>query len=85
MALAKLPVPLVVDQVIPELFDAVEPAVMFTAPPLEQVLIAVPALAVGAAVIVSVLFEVASAQGELPLAVKTIVTLPAVISAPLGV
>lgn len=43
-------------------------------------LTAVPALAVGAAVIVSVLFEVASAQGELPLAVKTIVTLPAVIN-----
>ena len=84
-ALAKLPVPSGVDQVTPELLDAVDPAVMFTAPELEQVFTAVPALAVGSAVIVSVLFDVASAQGEFPPAVKVNITLPAVMSATLGV
>ncbi len=47
MALAKVPVPLEV-QVIPALLLALEPAVIFTAPVLEQVDTAVPAEAVAA-------------------------------------
>jgi len=64
---------------------ALDPAVIFTAPELEQVTTAVPAIAVGAAVIVIALFEVAAAQVPFPLAVKVNVTLPAAISAALGV
>jgi hypothetical protein len=64
---------------------ALDPAIIFTAPELEQVTTAVPATAVGAAVMVIVLVEVAAAQVPLPLAVKVIVTLPAAISAALGV
>ena len=63
---------------------ALDPAVIFTAPLLEQVLIAVPATAVGAALIVSVFVDVALAQPALPVAVNVIVTLPAAISAALG-
>ena len=85
VALANVPVPFEVDQVIPALLLALEPAVMFTAPVLEQVLTAVPADAVGAVVMVKVLVEVAFAQVPLPVAVKVMVTLPAVISAALGV
>ncbi len=85
VALANVPVPFEVDQVIPALLLALEPAVMFTAPVLEQVLTAVPADAVGAVVMVKVLVEVALAQVPLPVAVKVMVTLPAVISAALGV
>jgi hypothetical protein len=58
---------------------------MFTAPVLEQVETAVPATAVGAAVMVIVLVEEAAAQAPFPLAVKVIITLPAAISAALGV
>ena len=64
---------------------ALDPAVMFTAPVLEHVPTAVPATAVGAEVIVKVLVEVALAHGLFPVAVKVKVTLPAVISAALGV
>ena len=64
---------------------ALDPAVMFTAPELEQVATAVPATAVGPAVMVIVLVEVAAAQVPFPLAVKVIITLPAAISAALGV
>ncbi len=55
---------------------ALDPAVIFTAPELEQVATAVPATAVGTAVIVSVLFDVAAAQVPFPLAVNVKVTLP---------
>ena len=58
---------------------------MLTAPEVEQVAMAVPATAVGAAVMVSVFVEVAFVQGEFALAVRVRVTLPAVISAALGV
>ncbi len=51
---------------------------------MEQVAIAVPATAVGAAVMVSVLVEVASAHNPFPAAVRVNVTLPAVISAALA-
>jgi len=64
---------------------ALDPAVIFTAPELEHVATAVPATAVGAAVIVMGLVEVAAAQVPFPLAVKVNVTLPAAISAALGV
>ena len=58
---------------------------MFTAPDVEQVVTAVPATDVGAAVIVNVLVDVAFPQGAFPVAVSVKVTLPAVISAALGV
>ena len=48
VAFVKVLVPLQV-QVIPALLVALEPAVIFTAPKFEQVVIAVPATAVGAA------------------------------------
>ncbi len=57
-------------------FEALDPAVIFTAPPLKQADTAVPATAVGAAVMVSVLVEVAGEQVPLPFAVKVNVTLP---------
>jgi len=81
---AKVPVPDDV-QVIPLLLVALDPAVMFIAPVLEQVATAVPATAVGADVIVSVLVDTAFAQVPFPVAVKVIVTVPAAISAALGV
>jgi hypothetical protein len=62
-----------------------DPAVIFTAPELEHVEIAVPAIAVGAVVIVIVLLDVAFAHGAFPIAVKVNVLLPAVMSAALGV
>ena len=65
VALANVPVPADV-QMIPLVFVALDPAVIFTAPLLEQVLTAVPATAVGAAAIVSVLVDTASAQLPLP-------------------
>jgi len=84
LGLANVPVPLDV-QVIPLVLVALDPAVIFTAPELEQVATAVPATAVGAAVIVMVLVEVVGPQVPLPLAVKVKVLLPAAISAALGV
>jgi len=81
---AKEPVPDDV-QLIPLLLVAVDPAVMFIAPVLEQVVTAVPATAVGAGVIVSVLVDTAFAQVPFPVAVNVIVTVPAAISAALGV
>ena len=50
VASANVPVPLDV-QVVPALLVALDPAVTLTAPELEQVATAVPATAVGAAVI----------------------------------
>ena len=58
---------------------------IFTAPEPAQVDTAVPATAVGAAVIVSILLDVAAGQVPFPFAVKVIVTLPAALSAALGV
>ncbi len=84
VAFANVPVPLEV-QVVPALLLVLEPAVMFTAPLFEQVLTAVPAVAVGAVVMVKVFVEVAFAQVPLPVAVNVSVTLPAVMSAALGV
>jgi len=84
LAFANVPVPFDV-QLIPLLLVALDPAVIFTAPALEQVITAVPATAVGAAVMVSVLVDTALAQLPFPLAVKVIVTLPAAISVALGV
>jgi len=84
LALAKVPVPFDV-HVMPLVLVALDPAVIFTAPELEQVATAVPATAVGAAVIVMVLVEVVGPQVPLPLAVKVKVLLPAAISAALGV
>lgn len=56
--MAKVPVPLDV-HVVPALLAALDPVVIFTAPLLEHVAIAVPAVAVGAIVTVTlaVLFE----------------------------
>ncbi len=80
LALVNEPVPDDV-QVTPALLLADEPAVMFTAPVFEQVVIAVPALTVGAALIVTVLVDVTFEQPVFPVAVSVNVTLPAVMSA----
>ncbi len=85
VALANVPVPFEVDHVIPALLLALEPAVMFTALLFEQVPTAVPAAAVGAVVMVNVLVDVALVQVPFAVAVKVRVTLPAVMSAALGV
>ena len=84
VALVKVPDPFDV-HVVPVLLVALDPAVIFTAPELEQVATAVPATAVGAAVMVSVLVDTASAQVPFPFAVKVKVTLPAALSVALGV
>ena len=84
VAFANIPVPLEL-QFTPALLLALLPAVMFTAPLVEQVLTAEPATAVAAALIVKVLVEVAFEQPVFPVAVKVKVTLPAVMSAALGV
>jgi len=64
---------------------ALAPVVIFIAPELEHVDIAVPATAVGGAGIVNVLVDVTAEHVPPPLAVNVKVTLPAVISAALGV
>ena len=85
VALASVPVPLAEVHVILAWLAALEPAVMLTAPVLEQVTTAVPAFAVGSVLIVNILLDAAlEAQGELGVAVNVSVTLPAVISAALG-
>ena len=84
MALVNVPVPFDVHTTLAWL-AALDPAVMFTAPELEQVETAVPATAVGACVIVKIFVDVAFAHGAFPVAVKVSVTLPAVMSAALGV
>ena len=81
-AFENVPVPFEV-QVIPDVFVALEPVVIFTAPVFEQVLIAVET-AVAAELIVSNLVEVTVAQPPFPVAVNVKVTLPAVVSAALG-
>jgi hypothetical protein len=58
---------------------------MLTALLLEQVDWSAPAFDVAAAIIVNSFDEVATPQGEFPVAVKVKVTLPAAISAALGV
>jgi len=84
LGFVNVPVPLDV-QVIPLVLVALDPAVIFTDPELEQVATAVPATAVGAAVMVIVLVEVAAAQVPFPLAFNVNILLPAAISAALGV
>ena len=81
--LANVPVPLEV-HVTAVWFVAVEPAVILTAPTEEQVVIAVPAFAVIALLMVSTFVDVTLAHGALANAVNVKVTLPAVISAALG-
>jgi hypothetical protein len=84
--LESVPVPLVTLQVIPAWLVALDPAVIFTAPEVEQVDTAVPATAEGAWFIVSVLVDVAfEAHGAFGVEVKVNITLPALISATLGV
>ena len=64
LASVKFPVPFDV-QVMPEVFVALDPAVILTAPVVEQVVTDVPAFAIGSGVIVRVLSDVTSAaQGE---------------------
>ena len=70
-------------QVIPELLVALEPVVIFTAPVVEQVVIAVET-AFGDEVIVKILVDVTVAQPVFPVAVNVRITLPAVVSAALG-
>jgi hypothetical protein len=53
---------------------------MLTAPEPAQVFMVVPAIAVAAGAIVTIFEDVATPQGELPVAVKVMVTLPATIS-----
>ena len=84
LALANVPVPLDV-HATPTLFVALDPPVIFIAPAFAQVAKFGPATEVGNLLIVSVFVDVASPQGELPVAVNVNVTLPAVISAALGV
>ena len=84
VAFVKVPVPLDV-HVIPAWLLALEPVVIFTAPVLEQVGISIPAIAVGGCDIVNVLVDVAAVQVPLGFAVNVSITLPAVISAVLGV
>ena len=79
----KAPVPLVVQR-MPALLLALAP-VMLTEGELVHMDWLPPATAVAALTIVIVLLDVALTQGELPTAVKVKVTLPAVISAELGV
>ena len=82
--MAKVPVPPEVHVIVVWL-DALELAVIFTAPAFEQLLKLAPAMAVIGLLIVSVLVEVTFPQGVFPKAVKDNTTLPAVISAALGV
>ena len=58
---------------------------MFTAPEVEHVATAVPALAAGGVVIVIVFVDTADEQVPFPVAVNVSILLPAVISAALGV
>ena len=81
--LVKVPVPLEV-QAKEALLVTLEPAVTFTAI-VPQVATAVPATAVGGAVMVMFLVDVTFAQVPFPVAVKVKVRVPAVTSAALGV
>jgi hypothetical protein len=62
--LAKIPVPELV-HVTPVLLVALAPAVIFTAPEFEQVEIAVPAIATGAALTTTLVDAVAEQEAEL--------------------
>ena len=84
LAFAKVPVPLEL-QVIPDVLAALEPVVIFTAPVFEQVLIAVETAVAGPGLIVNIFEEVAMEQVPFPFAVNVNVTLPAALSATLGV
>ena len=78
------PLPLVVQFIPAPVLVAVAP-VMDTPPAFEQAVWLLPAFAVGVPTIVNTFVDVALAHGELPTAVSVNVTLPAVISAALGV
>ena len=78
-----VPVPLV-PQLSLTLFVALAPVILTEAELVHMDWLP-PATAVGAAVIVNTLVDVALAHGELPVAVSVNVTVPAVISAGLGV
>ena len=82
--MAKVPVPLEV-QAVEVAPVALDPAVIFTAPEVLQVVTAEPAIAVGADTNVSVFVETAFGQLPFPVAVSVKVTLPARISKRLGV
>jgi hypothetical protein len=84
IALVKVPVPLEV-QSTPAVLVALAPAVMFTAPLVAQVVIDVPATAEAGFVSVNVLVSTTFEQPALAVAVKVRVTVPAVMSAALGV
>ena len=73
--MTNVPVPLDV-HVTPALLVALDPVVIFTAPALEQVVITVPATAVGAGVIVSDFVETAFIQEPFPIAVRVKVIVP---------
>ncbi len=75
LGLPIVPVPFVVQTTLLWLV-APDPTVISTAPPLKHANTFVPASAVGAAVIVSVLVDVAAAQFPFPLAVKVNVISP---------
>lgn len=82
--MANAPVPL--DTHVMEVaLVALDPAVTLTAPELLQVVMSVPAFAVGAGNKVNVLVDTASEQGAFAAAVNVIVTLPNTISSKLGV
>lgn len=84
VALAKVPVPLEVHKT-DVLLVTDDPAVMFSEVTDEQMLMSVPASAVGNARIVNVFEEDAVVQGAFPFAVRVMVTDPAVMSSALGV
>ena len=79
-----VPVPLD-DHVTPDELDALAPKVIFTGPFPEQVTTFEPATAVGFSYTVRNLDEVTTPQGEFPVTVKVIVTVPPAISIGLGV
>jgi hypothetical protein len=74
--LVNVPVPFDV-HVTPALFDAFDPAVIFTAPELAQVTIAVPAVAVADAFTNTVYVAVAAAQGLFETVIVNVTVLPA--------
>ena len=79
-----VPVPLDV-HVTPDELEALEPKVIFTGPFPEQVTTFEPATAVGFSYTVKNFDEVTIPQGEFPVAVSVIVTVPPAISEALGV
>ena len=85
VALAKVPVPSVDVQIVPLVLVALDPSVILTAPDVEQVVIFVPATAVGANFIVITFVDVTDAQVPFPMAVNMRFLVPANKSPTLGV